>query len=247
MADRLGPGDRVVDGPLRELHDELVDAASRVGDDVPAGRRPGRSRRMLVAAAAGLVAVVGTAVGLALTTDGGTAAADVNVVRDGDEVTVSLAKTVTVSDVEEALSKAGVHVTVVGVPTGPSQVNLFVGVIVFAGSGAQPISGDPRAVARTTFHAGNKVELQLGVPAKPGQSYDAATDATARLEPLAGLHLKGRRLGDVRAELERTAAAHGVTLDYRDQTGQPTTHPDESGTIFGASSISADTVLVMVT
>ncbi|WP_067479249.1 hypothetical protein [Actinomadura hibisca] len=84
----------------------------------------------------------------------------------------------------------------------------------------------------------NRVDLLFGRAAKPGERYEIGGDAAAAGEPLAGVALKGRKVGEVR----RLAGQRGVTIvKYRRTpsdcgTGdrcdpQPQERPLESGQV----------------
>ena len=88
--------DRVTDGPLMDLHDQLVEAIARQQSTVtplPSTRRRtgAHVRRQLVAAAAAVVVMVGVTLFVTSTNDDARVAADVTVEQDADGVTRPIA------------------------------------------------------------------------------------------------------------------------------------------------------------
>lgn len=219
---------------FQALHDELVAGAGR--------RRP-RHRAawptVLVAAAAAIVALV--VVSGVLATGDDPVAADVKVERAGDHVTVSIEAEVDVREVEAALRRAGVVVTVTAQTTGPSRVGQFVGIV--GPPDAVLEGGDGTSSHRATFTAGSPVRILLGVAARRGQAYDVATEPTAVGEPFAGQVIEGRTLSEVRD----VAAAHPeVRIDLRGATGQPTSSASPGAVVLRAQMLAADRLVLFV-
>lgn len=239
--------DRVTDGPLLDLHDELVAAFERHhGTPVASLAARRRPTRRLAYAVGGVAATIALVVGVLLINVPGNeseVAADVTVRQEGNSVTVSIEHNIDVSQIEAAMRDTGVEVTVVPTPTGPSRVNRFVGIV--GPPSARLTGGDGTASNSATFVKGSEVQILLGVAAD-GRPYDVPTDAWLRNEPLAGEPLTGTTFAESGAELERRATAAGATLDLRsDANGQPTT-PQPTDVIVSAQATSATSVLVML-
>lgn len=209
----------------------------RAHHDTDAGHRGPRLARVLAAAAA--IVVIAALGAMWVGHDTPTVAADVTVTTNGDRVTVVLDKTVSVTDLETALKNANVKVTVQPITTGPSKVNLFVGII---GDNTSFSGGDGKAVNRATFTPSSNVILQLGVLGT-GDYYDSTTDAFARGEGLEGPSLTGTTYAESRAEIERRAARSGVTVTVRDP-GHPNEPVADNAVIGMAQGTGPHTVIV---
>lgn len=247
---------RVTDGPMLAFHRQLVDAIEaehRQPDDAAnvtelRPRRPattGARRLTTVAAAAAVVTVGIGATSLWVGNDTPDVSADVTVQRNGDRVTVVLEDDISVDQVAAKLAAAGVDVSVQGLPTGPSRVDRFVGVI--GPESAKLEGGDGRTSNRATFIAGSRVILQVGVPGDG--FYDAATDAFDRGEALEGTSLVGVPARAARDELVRRAAASGATLEYRRSLGTVMASPDDvadTDVILSAQGVAKGKVIVMI-
>lgn len=246
MTDHHTSQDRVTDGPLLDLHDQLVAAIQRQNDVVmplaPTHRRRPSTKLITAAAAAVVALVVATGV-LVLSLSGGRSdvAADVTVQRQGDTVTVSIEDDVTVAEIEQALLDTGVDVTVVPISTGPSRVNRFVGLVGPATS--KLVGGDGTTSNKATFVKGSKVELQLGVLGTG--IYDAGTVAWSAGEGLAGTSLVGSTYAEASAEIARRAEKSGVTVTYWNEQASPVT-PGPDDRILNAQGIAVDRVIVTV-
>lgn len=237
---------RVTDGPLMDLHDRLMDAIERsdASDVTPAPAPVPMWRSRAVLAAAAVVALVTGLVAVLLSVPGqDPAAADVSVTESGGMVTVVLDGSVSVAELRTALTDAGVTATVKGSVTGPGMVNRF---ISMSTEQVQTSGADGSSKPTATFRSGDRVVLYLGVAAEPGQPYDSSPAATMPGEPLEGLDIVGRPIGEVRAEIEARADERGVTVGYRDAMMQPTDEPAPGASVVNAISTSSDHVLVWV-
>lgn len=238
---------RVTDGPLMELHDQLVEAIARQNTTIapiltPRRRPHGHLRRQMLVAAAAVVVMVGAALFITSNSDRSDVAADVDVQHTADGITVSIESSVTVEEIRKALADAGVDVEVLPMKTGPSRVDHFVSIL--AGSG-KLVGGDGTTTNKAIFEQGDHVKLYLGVPAG-GQFYDASTNAWSHGEALAGANLEGQQLSDVRTEIERRATASGARIEYHRQSDMQVTTPEPGDVLIDASGVSADTVYAVV-
>ncbi len=239
--------DRVTDGPLMDLHDQLVEAIARQQSTVtplPSTRRRtgAHVRRQFVAAAAAVVVMVGAALFVTSTGDDGRVAADVTVEQNANGVRVSIESSVSVEELERELTAAGVDVGVRPMATGPSRVNHFVSI---SGNSGKLIGGDGKTTNKAQFTKGDEVVLYLGVAA--GQRpYDAMTDAWARGESLAGSNLDGTTLAESRDEIDRRAAASETSVSYRLLADGQETTPQSGDVIADATGLSAHSAVIML-
>ena len=239
--------ERVADGPLMDLHDQLVEAIARQQSTVtplPSQRRRtgAHTRRQVLAAAAAVVVMIGVALFVTSTNDDARVAADVTVEQDADGVTVSIENSVSVEELERELTAAGVDVDVRPMATGPSRVDHFVSI---SGNSGKLIGGDGTTTNKAQFTKGDEVVLFLGVAA--GQRpYDAMTDAWAYGESLAGTNLDGTTLAESREEIDRRAAASGTSVSYRLLASGQETTPQPEDVIADATGLSANSAVIML-
>ena len=173
------------------LREELVRAAAR-------RRARGRS----------LVATIGVLLGacaLLVATRPVPALADVAVdVRDGRLLVRLVDLEHRPEHIEGVLRGLGLDASVVDAPVGPSRVGRFVGTLDEGlhaavrrlGAAAAGFEGFSVPVGWT-----GHLDLRVGRPASPGESYAVFSDALAPGEPLACRPLLGRSAGEVLAEL----------------------------------------------
>lgn len=247
MTDDQRPTDRVTDGPLMELHDQLVDAIVRQNTTVspiltPRRRPRAHLGRQLLVAAAAVVVMVGTALFITTNDDRSNVAADVDVQRTADGIVVSIESSVTVAEIDRALTAAGVDVDVLPMRTGPSRVDHFVSISADSG---RLVGGDGTTTNKAILEKGDHVALYLGVPAD-GQPYDATTNAWSHGEALAGSNLEGKQLSEIQGEIDRRAAASGARIEYHRQSDMGVVAPEPGDVLIDASGVSADTVFVIV-
>jgi hypothetical protein len=172
--------------------DELHAAAVRLQARAAAPRR----RPVLVpvaAAVAGVALVVGTLLG-GLRPHAADASVRVQV-EEGRVIVTLVDLEHRPEEIEAAVRAAGLDVSVVAVPVGPSEVGRFVGEV------ASDLPAELRVVdgGRSTF-AGfslptwwrGSLHLEVGRPARAGETYAAFSDALAPGEPLACTGLLGR-------------------------------------------------------
>lgn len=165
--------DRVTDGPLMDLHDQLVEAIARQQSTVTplpsTRRRTGAHVRRQFVAAAAVVVMVGAALFVTSTGDDARVAADVTVEQNANGVTVSIESSVSVEELERELTAAGVDVGVRPMATGPSRVNHFVSI---SGNSGKLIGGDGTATnkarsPRVTRSCCTSVSPRVSVPTTP--------------------------------------------------------------------------------
>jgi hypothetical protein len=231
---------------IRGFRDDLVAAAQR------ARRR--RVRRARVAGLAGLALVAVAALSVALAI-GGSSPAEAGVeigVRDG-RVTARLVDVETrPAVVEDALRDAGIDASITGVAAGPSNVGRFVGSSSELPEEIDQIDPSEASFAGIDVPVGYEghLELFLGVPADPGQSYDVASDVFAPGELLACADLAGQPLPELLARPE----LDGVNLRFQPQSPSAPSTPldDVAGTeyatwyVSAAVATSANDVLVLL-
>jgi hypothetical protein len=187
--------ERELDGAARRLH---------------RGRRRRALATRVAAAAAIVVAVLGFAVVVDRGGDGNSAQAELLVVDEGDFVTVTLPRDHEQADeVERRLTEAGLQVRTEPTPTGPSLVNLVVGLI-------GPGGGESSAGTLTArVPKGSTITLRVGAPA--ANAYTAFTDALAPGEALHCIAWVGQDAEDVVNEVPAGVFARyrveGVTED----------------------------------
>ena len=232
---------------LAELRTEVLDAAERAGRPT-APRRPARLGR-LAAAAAVVVAVVA---GIVMTRPD-TAAAGVQITRSGDDLVVRLTDLETrPEEIEEAAAEAGLDLTIVDEPVGPSLVGRFIG---SSGTDApavlEVVEGDP-ASGFTGFRIpatfDGSLTLRLGRTAEEGEEWAALSDATAKGEVLECQQLVGATLAEVvAAAADKGAHVRAMLLDAGQWLEGEALAEHADAVAVRVSSPAADTVWVDVT
>jgi hypothetical protein len=175
------------------LRDELVRATTRRRER----RTPMVLTGLVVAAVAVVAAVLSSAV---LSTD--PASADVEVTQENGRVIVRLTDLENSPDaVEAATERAGLDVSVEGVPTGPSHVGRFVGDFATDANAVDVEKLDADGVTYMAFSLPEgwpgALTIHLGQPAREGEAYRIASDAYAPGEPLACSDTLGKSLSTV--------------------------------------------------
>jgi len=236
------------------LGDELYAAAVRRMSPAAIARRRRRRLAPVGASVAVLAVLLGTLLAIARPN---TAQAEVRVERVDDRVVVTLVDLEHRPEhLEAVIREAGLDVSVVSVPVGPSAVGRFVGTL----SSQLPAELRVTEGAPTTFTGfsvpvgwSGSLDLQVGRPARDGETYAAFSDAFAPEEPLACTALLGRPATDALAVL---AARHldGAFLATRPEPAGtqvvaaadlPTTDVSR-WVIVAADATSADHVLLRV-
>lgn len=233
------------------LAEELTAAAWRLH------RR--RLRRLRAAAVGSVAAVFLGTVAVATTLDAPPASAGVQITERDGRVEVLLTDVETRAGVvEDALEDAGLDADVVAVPVSPSLAGQFVGL---SGStdGREIVPLDGNDVAAPGFsipvdYPGH-LELQLGRPARSGETYRALGNALSAGEPLACLDVLGLSLRDLAAvaddhpDLALTIAPYdddgpvGGAFSFEEALAGP--YAD--WLVAEATAIAADGVLIEVT
>ena len=192
---------------LVELRAEVLDAAERADQPAAPRRRPAWGRL------AGAAAIVGAVVAGCGVTRPDTAAAGVEITRSGDDLVVRLTDLESQpEEIEEAAEAAGLDLSIIDEPVGPSLVGRFIG----ASGSEMPeflevVEGDPAAGFtgfRVPANFDGSITLRLGREARPGEEWAALSDATAVGEVLECEQLVGATL----AEVANVAAARGAEL-----------------------------------
>ncbi|MDP1820458.1 MAG: hypothetical protein Q8K58_11305 [Acidimicrobiales bacterium] len=186
------------------LGDELRAAATRRVAAVANGRRrrAGRAGALLASGALGAIVLLGLV-------HPPPAKADVRVEHLGGRVHVTLVDVEQRAErIEAELREAGLDVSVVAVPVGPSAVGRFVGHV------ADRLPPELTMVdgGRSTFAGfsvpegwAGQLDLQVGRVARAGETYAAFSDALAPGEPLQCTQVLGRPAVEVGAEIQRRA------------------------------------------
>lgn len=167
---------------LHELRAEVLDAAERRGNE---SHRPKPQLARLAAVAAVALAVVA---GFVIARPG-TAAANVEITRDGADLVVRITETdVDAAEIEQAAASAGIAVAVTEEPVGPSLVGRFIG---SSATELPPlievVEGDPASGFvgfRIPATYEGSLTLRLGREARDGEEWAALSDATAPGEVL---------------------------------------------------------------
>lgn len=204
---------------LEQLRDEVVAADER---HLRASRRTGpptraRSRHRWLGAAAALLLVAGAVVGLRPAP----AAAGVEIISDAQGLTIRLTDVqARPEDVEHAAADAGLEVTVVEVPVGPSLVGRFVGLSAVGGTGGIRASeGTPESgysAIQVPRGSGTRVEVRMGRPARAGEALSVNSDATAPGELLECADLVGMLLAEA-VEVAEDAGADPILVNAVDE------------------------------
>ena len=196
---------------LAELRDEVAAAARRVDADAehhdPA--QHGHGTRWPLAGAAALLVVA--ALGATFVLRPTPASANLQVIRQGDELVIRLIDVATrPQEIEMAATEAGLDVQVVEVPVGPSNVGRFVG---DQGTGPfgqdvfrpEGLDGQPSFDGfRIPVDYDGQLMLRLGRPARAGETWAVGSIATSAQEPLACAPLLGAPLSDTLRALTGT-------------------------------------------
>ncbi len=196
---------------LAELRTEVLDAAERA-DRATAPRRRAPLGRLAAAAAVVLAVVMGVVV-----TRPDPAAAGVEITRSGGDLVVRLTDLESrPEEIEEAADQAGLDLTIVDEPVGPSLVGKFLG-----SSGTElpellrVVEGDP-ASGFTGFRIPadftGSLTLRLGRAARDGEEWAALSDAAAKGEVLECQQLVGATLDEVVEAVSATGSALRVML-----------------------------------
>lgn len=174
---------------LEGLRDDVVAAARRLDEQAAHHSRAQPSRRAWMLPAAAVVVLIAAVSGLLWSSSRTPVSADLEVIRQGDELVIRLTDVETRPDeIEAAARAAGLDIDVVEVPVGPSNVGKFAG--ASAGAFPESLTADPYdpTSAFTGFRVPIGFEapitLQLGRAAEPGESWTLASSATAKGEPL---------------------------------------------------------------
>jgi len=237
------------------LGDELYAAAVRRSSPRAVARRQRRRLLAPLGTAAAVVAVVAGSLLVVARPD--TAQASLRVeIADGRLVVTLVDLVQRPEDIQEELAEAGLDVSVVAVPVGPSAVGRFVGEVATELPAELHITDG----GRSTFSGfslplgwSGSLELYVGRTARTGESYAAASDAFAPGEPLACSEVSGRPATLVLALAEE----RGLTLSFLallpgDAGWQPVSTNDVAAgpfadwVVVAATATSADHVLVRI-
>lgn len=193
---------------LAELEGQILNAAAREGRT----RDRRRAARPLprIAAAAAVVAVVAAGV---LVARPDTAAAGVEITREGPDLVVRLTDLESdPEEIERAVADAGLDISIVDKPVGPSLVGRFLG---SSGTEMPPllevVEGDPSSGFtgfRIPANFDGSLTLRIGRPAVAGEEWAILSDATAPGEVLACESVVGSTL----AEVADVVASDGAQL-----------------------------------
>lgn len=196
---------------LAELRTEVLDAAERTSSP-EAPRRVAPLGRLAAAAAIVLAVVMGVVV-----TRPDTAAAGVEITRSGSDLVVRLTDLESrPEEIEEAAAEAGLDLTIVDEPVGPSLVGRFIG-----SSGSElpevlrVVEGDPSSGFtgfRIPADFDGSLTLRLGRTARDGEEWAALSDAAAKGEVLECQQLVGATLDEVATAVSATGAELRVML-----------------------------------
>ncbi len=179
-------------------------------------RRPHRGR-WLGAAAAVLLLLAGASVALRPAP----AAAGVEVIADADGMTIRLTDLTTrPEEVEAAARDAGLDVTVISEPVGPSRVGRFIGMSGSGGTSEIVVTEGDAVNGFTAIRLpsgfDDSLELRIGREALPGEEWSESSDATAPGEPLECADLLGEPLS-VGLETARRAGVATVKVNLIDE------------------------------
>lgn len=208
------------DQVLEQLGAEVAAAARRRDR-----RRRGGRRAASMVAAAVVVALV--AVSALLISDDSQVVADVEVIRQGDELVVKLNDLATrPEEVEAAAAEAGVDIDVIQVPVGPSNVGRAISTYQTEGTEVLILpTGDDGEYERSGFRIPadyeGTIDVTLGRAARPGEQWQAASLATERGEALACQELVGRPLAETLRAAEEAELRITKLIDL-DPAGSPT-------------------------
>jgi hypothetical protein len=202
---------------LGELRTEVLAADERhLAPSAPVrSRRPHRGRWL--GAAAVLLLVAGAAVALRPAP----AAAGVEVIADADGLTIRLTDLTTrPEEVEAAAHDAGLDVTVISEPVGPSRVGRFIGLTGTGGTSEIVVTEGDAVNGFTAIRLprgfDDSLELQIGREALPGEEWSESSDATAPGEPLECADLLGEPLS-VGLEAADRAGVATVKVNLMDE------------------------------
>jgi hypothetical protein len=224
---------------IEALHDDLMSAARRTDESAaatppptsPRGDQPRQRRwqRGRIAVAAALVTA--TAVGVFVVAQPTTVSAEIEVIRQGDELIIRLTDVENrPEEIEQAARDAGIDVSVVEVPVGPSNVGRFAGASTSGGTGDLYVVDGDRASGFSGFRVpadyDGQVQLMLGRPAKPGETWRVGSISTARGEPLECADVEGRSVGDV-VELARDRGVNDIRVSVVDDPDGPGLHDED--------------------